>query len=69
MRVVLDLLWPKTCAVALRIRSEFKKSAVKLVSELSTDRPDRVERLSDKLSLFRRHDANRRYQKSAREAA
>jgi len=54
---------------ALRIRSEFKKSAVKLVSELSTDRPDRVERLSDKLSLFRRHDANRRYQKSAREAA
>src|SRR5439155_5274706 len=50
---------------ALRIRSEFKKSAVKLVSELSTDRPDRVERLSDKLSLFRRHDANRRYQKSA----
>src|SRR6266542_4398669 len=45
---------------ALRIRSEFKKSAVKLVSELSTDRPDRVERLSDKLSLFRRHDGNRR---------
>src|SRR6516225_9121740 len=41
---------------AFRIRSEFKKSAVKLVSELSTDRPDRVERLSDKLSLFRRHD-------------
>jgi hypothetical protein len=45
---------------ALRIRSEFKKSAVELVSELSTDRPDRVERLSDKLSLFRRHDGNRR---------
>src|SRR5258707_2935458 len=44
---------------ALRIRSEFEKSAVKLVSELSTDRPDRVERLSDKLSLFRRHDGNR----------
>src|SRR6266550_5140702 len=41
---------------ALRIRSEFKKPAVKLVSELSTDRPDRVERLSDKRSLFRRHD-------------
>src|SRR5438132_13320049 len=41
---------------ALRIRSEFKKPAVKLVSELSTDWPDRVERLSDKLSLFRRHD-------------
>jgi hypothetical protein len=41
---------------ALRIRSQFKKPAVKLVSELSTDRPDRVERLSDKLSLFRRHD-------------
>jgi hypothetical protein len=41
---------------ALRIRSEFKKPAIKLVSELSTDRPDRVERLSDKLSLFRRHD-------------
>src|SRR6266566_2481610 len=40
----------------LRIRSEFKKPAVELVSELSTDRPDRVERLSDKLSLFRRHD-------------
>src|SRR6266511_94204 len=40
---------------ALRIRSEFKKPAVKLVSELSTDRPDRVERLSDKLSLVRRH--------------
>jgi hypothetical protein len=41
---------------ALRIRGEFKKPAVKLVSELSTDWPDRVERLSDKLSLFRRHD-------------
>ena len=41
---------------ALRIRSEFKKPAVKLVSELSTDWPDRVERSSDKLSLFRRHD-------------
>jgi hypothetical protein len=40
----------------LRIRSELKKPAVKLVSELSTDRPDRVERLSDKLRLFRRHD-------------
>jgi hypothetical protein len=36
-------------------RNEFKESAVKLVSEPSTDRPDRVERLSDKLSLFRRH--------------
>src|SRR6266436_33836 len=45
---------------ALRIRSEFKKPAVKFVSELSTDRPDRVERLSDKLSLFRRQDGNRR---------
>src|SRR4029450_5566019 len=45
---------------ALRIRSEFKKSAVKVVSELSTDRPDLVERLSDKLSLFRRHEGNRR---------
>jgi hypothetical protein len=54
---------------ALRIRSEFKESAVKLVSEPSTDRPDRVERLSDKLSLFRRHDGNHRNQKSAREAA
>jgi len=41
---------------ALRIRGEFKKPAVKLVSERSTDRPDRVERLSDKRSLFRRHD-------------
>ena len=41
---------------ALRIRSEFKKPVVKLISELSTDRPDRVERVSDKLSLFRRHD-------------
>ena len=54
---------------ALRIRSEFKKSAVKLVSELSTDRPDRVERLSNKRGLFGRHDGNRRKQKSAREAA
>src|SRR4029450_7426183 len=45
---------------ALRIGREFKKSAVKLVSELSTDRPDRVERLSDKLSLFRRHDGKLR---------
>src|SRR5205807_1623256 len=53
---------------ALRIRSEFKKPAVKLVSELSTDRPDRVERLSDKRSLFRRHDGNRRNQKSERGA-
>src|SRR6266478_6460754 len=53
---------------ALRIRSEFKKPTVKLVSELSTDRPDRVERLSHKRSLFRRHDGNRRNQKSAREA-
>jgi hypothetical protein len=53
---------------ALRIRGEFKKPAVKLVSELSTDRPDRVERLSDKRSLFRRHDGNRRNQKSARQA-
>src|SRR5439155_8791105 len=44
---------------ALRIRSEFKKSAVKLVSELSTDWPDRVERLSDKLSLFRRRYTTR----------
>ena len=52
----------------MRTRSEFKKSAVKLVSELSTDRPDRVERLSDKRSLFRRHDGNRRNQKSARQA-
>src|SRR6266704_2059802 len=41
---------------ALRIRSERKKPAVKLVSELATDRPDCVERLSDELSLFRRHD-------------
>ena len=55
--------------ISLISLAEFKKPAVKLVSELSTDRPDRVERLSDKLSLFRRHDANRRYQKSAREAA
>src|SRR5947208_1308718 len=53
---------------ASRIRREFKKPAVKLVSELSTDRPDRVERLSDKRSLFRRHDGNRRNQKSARQA-
>src|SRR2546428_12902169 len=53
---------------ALRIRSEFKKPTVKLVSELSTDRPDRVERLSHKRSLFRRHDGNRRNQKSARQA-
>ena len=45
---------------ALRIKSQFKKPAVKLVSEVSTDWPDRVERLSDKLSLFRRHDGNRR---------
>src|SRR4029450_7434320 len=45
---------------ALRIGSEFKKSALKLVTELSTDRPDRVERLSDKLSLFRRHDGKLR---------
>src|SRR5512132_1097241 len=42
---------------ALRIRGKFKKPAVKLVSELSTDWPDRVERLSDKRSLFRRHGA------------
>src|SRR5436190_18895375 len=53
---------------ALSIRSEFKKPAVKLVSELSTDRPDRVERLSNKRGLFRRHDGNRRKQKFAREA-
>jgi hypothetical protein len=43
----------------LRIRSEFKKSAVKLVSELSTDRPHRVKQLSDKFNLLRRHDGNR----------
>src|SRR5215216_4627650 len=41
---------------ASSIRSEFKKTAVKLGSKLSTDRPDRVERLSDELNLFRGHD-------------
>src|SRR5206468_2378222 len=48
---------------AFSIRSEFKKPAVKLGSKLSTDRPDRVERLSDELNLFRGHDDNRRNQK------
>ena len=37
---------------SLRIRSEFKKSAVKLGSKVTMDRPDRVKRLSDEFSLF-----------------
>ena len=54
---------------ALRIRREFKKPAVKLVSELSPDRPDCIERLSDELNLFRSHDGNRRSNSSVRGVA
>src|SRR5438093_11398652 len=47
----------------LRIMREFKKAAVKLVSDLSMDGPERIERFSDKTSLFGSHHWNRRNQK------
>src|SRR5215471_16489945 len=44
-------------------RERARTRAIKCNGELSTNRPYRVERLSDEMNLFRRHDADRRYQK------
>src|SRR5262245_50796099 len=47
----------------LRIGSELEEAVIKCNGELSTHRPYRVERLSDEMNLFSRHDCDRRYQK------